>query len=303
MSDVLGDVPNPLPCRHQMQVIRQIQPTVGLLRDMDIQYPDILKQHSIEPQDYHGGLVFRSAIESIRGSYIASSTSGRERLVADILTAMKAQGSIFDFDQLSSRQRWDFEIFPDSDLSYLAVIEVKGGEGNSINISVRSRLVKEFGVWSHLDGSIQHHPSHGARSVVNRITNELSVRGKQVDMLFFRDILCGTRARPCPKYPGQEMTIGASTCPDIFLFPQWVPTLEDPEPPVHTLETLRLPKLLLDHFGIPPQEYEKHIWYVHMRLVQREDDVQKRLQRLTTIRYRGNDIARGRGKPFTPAEQ
>ena len=300
MSNLPGDVPNPLPCRHQMRVVQQIQPTVDLLRNMDSQHPDVLRQHLIDPQDYHSGLVFRSAVESIRGSYIASSTSGRERFVADVLSEMKSHGLIFDFDQLSSSQRWDFEVFPESDLSYLAVIEVKGGEGNSINISVRSRLVKEFGIWSHLDGSIQHHPSHGARSVVNRITNELSTRGKHVDMLFFRDILCGSRARPCPKYPGQETTIGAKTCPDIFLFPQRVPTLEDPEPPVHTIETLRLPKLLLNHFGVPKEEYEKHIWYVHMRLVRRENDPQNRLQRLTTIRYEGSDVVQGRGKPFLP---
>ena len=301
--DTASNTPDPLPCRHREEVIRQIQPTVELLKDMDKEHPDVLLSHSIEPQDYHGGLVFRSAIESIRGSYIASSTPSRERLVASLLAAMRDKKMIYDFDQLSSQRRWDFEVFPDPDEAYLAVIEVKGGEGNSLNISTRSRTVKEFGVWSHLDGSIQHSPSHGARLVVSRLTNELSARGKQVDMLFFRDMLCGTHARLCPKYPGQEDSIGLHTAPDIYLFPQRVPTLDDPEPPVHTLDTLRLPKLFLDHFGVSPPEYDRHVWEVHLRLIRRKNDEYGRLQRLISIWYQGAEVFSGRGRPFIPMEQ
>lgn len=292
-----------LPCRNQAEIIQQIEPTIALLRQMDTLHPDVLTEHSINPQDYHGGLVFRSAVESIRGSYIASSTPLRERFVGSILATMKVDGLIEAYDQLSSERRWDFEVFPSLEPPYLAVLEVKGGEGNSINISDRGRLVKEFGVWSHLDGSIQHQPSHGARLVVNRITNELSARGKQVDMLFFRDVLCGTRARPCPKYPGQESQIGAGTCPDIFLFPQRVPTTADPHPPVHTLDTLRLPTLFLAHFKIPPSEYDQHIWYVDLKLVPREKDPRQRLQRLITITHQGAMVHEGRGRPFAPREQ
>ncbi len=302
-ADFILGVPDPLPCRHQLQVIQQIKPTIDLLRTMDTQYPDVLRQHLIEPEDYHGGLVFRSAVESIRGSYIASSTPFREKYVADILGALRERGYIHDFDQLSSRERWDFEVFPDLDEAYTAVVEVKGGEGNSVNISVRSRTVKEFSVWSHLDGSIQHHPSHSARAIIGRITNELSARGKQVDVLYFKDVLCGTRARPCPKYPGREDTMGAMTAPDIYLFPQRVPTIDDPQPPVHTLDTVRLPKMLLDHFGIPPEEYSRHVWEVHLTLTRKEGDDQQRLQRLISVHYQGAEVFKGRGRPFRPVEQ
>lgn len=68
----------PLPCEHRLQTIDQIPRTVDLLRRMDELHPDVLKGHGIEPTDYHGGLVFRSAVESIRGSYAASSTTGRQ---------------------------------------------------------------------------------------------------------------------------------------------------------------------------------------------------------------------------------
>jgi hypothetical protein len=66
-----------LPCRHEEQITRQVEPTVALLNHMDDWHPDVLQQHSIEPADYKGSLVFRSAVESIRGTFIPSSTASR----------------------------------------------------------------------------------------------------------------------------------------------------------------------------------------------------------------------------------
>lgn len=67
-----------LPCKHIERVTNQVQPAIELLSNMDILHPDVLRQHAIQPEDYKKGLVFRSAIESIRGTFIASSTKGRE---------------------------------------------------------------------------------------------------------------------------------------------------------------------------------------------------------------------------------
>ena len=240
-----------LPCKHRSQVIDQVQPTINLLTNMDVMHPDILRQHEIEPSDYKQGLVFRSAIESIRGTFIASSTTGREGLVRDVLDNLVNRGYIIGFKQTGSRARYDFEIALEQDPDYFVALEVKGGEGNSINISERPIWAKEFGVWSHLDGAIVNQPSHGAHSVINRLTNEMVRRQKHVDVLFFKDILCGTRTRPCPKYPDHSDTIGLNTAPDIFLFPQQIPTLEDPEPPIHDLISIKLPNLILDLFDVP----------------------------------------------------
>src|SRR4051812_1121577 len=113
------DVSDPLPCRNQTHIIQQIQPTIRLLKNLDSEYPEVLRDHSIEPLDYHDGLVFRSAIESIRGSYIASSTPSRERFVESVLQKMKENELIHDFDKLTSRARWDFEIYLDKDEAHL----------------------------------------------------------------------------------------------------------------------------------------------------------------------------------------
>jgi hypothetical protein len=284
-----------LPCWHEKRVVEQVQPTINLLSNLDELHPDILLQHSIQPADYKGSLVFRSAVESIRGRFIASSTVGREALVRGVLEELLRQGLIADYKQSSSTGRYDFTIALQQNPDIFAAIEVKGGEGNSINISERPIWASEFAVWCHLDGAIVNQPAHGAHAIVNRLTNELVKRRKLVDVLFFKDILCGTSPRPCPKYPGSEATMGLRTAPDVFLFPQRVPTLEDPEPPVHTLDMLSLPRLILELFGIREEGLANHLWEVAVRLIVLEDG---RVRSATEVRHRGQIVSQSMSRPW-----
>lgn len=276
-----------LPCKHEDRITKQVQPTIDLLTNLDIWHPNVLLEHAIQPADYKTGLVFRSAVESIRGSFIASSVTGRQGLVGDVLENLYHRQVIAEYEQSSSEVRYDFTIGIQRTPDYFVALEVKGGEGNSINISERPIWAREFGVWSHLDGAIVNQPAHGAHSVINRVTNELVRRKKLVDVLFFKDMLCGTQTRPCPKYPGRECSIGLEAAPDVFLFPQRVPTLEEPEPSVHTLQTLRFPKLVLELFGVSAADFEKHVWEVHVKLEARPND---RLCRVVSVVHQGNVI-------------
>jgi len=284
-----------LPCKHEDRITQQVQPTVNLLTNIDVLHPDILLQHAIQPEDYKKGLVFRSAIESIRGAYIASSTTGHEGLVKDVLENFLQRSRISSYSQGRSRERYDFTVVLERNPDYFAAIEVKGGEGNSINISERPLWAKEFGVWCHLDGAIVNQPAHGAHSIVNPLTNELVRRHKLVDVLFFKDLLCGTRTRPCPKYPSNEDNIGLRTAPDIFLFPQRIPSLDDPEPPIHTLNSLRLPGLVLELFDVTPGEQGKHIWEVHVKVVQLPNND---LQRVVQVKYQDEVVDKSTSRPW-----
>lgn len=294
-----------LPCRNEKRVTDQVQPTIELLVKMDELHPDVLLQHGIQPIDYHGGLVFRSAIESIRGTFIASSRPSREALVNDVLENLAQRRSIQEFKHTGGSQRYDFEIALQTNI--FAAIEVKGGEGNSINISERPLWAKEFGIWSHLDGAIVNQPAHGAHAVVNRITNELVRRRKLVDVAFFKDILCGTRTRPCPKYPGREDKMGLQTAPDVFLLPQRQPIFSpnnpehhDPVPPVHTLDTLKLPALILDLFGVNEADRDKHVWQIHVEVEGLEDGRQRRI---TKIFHQGEIVSQTRSRAWTPRRE
>ena len=287
----------PLPCSHRRRVTEQVQPTVELLTDLDVLHPDVLREHAIEPSDYKSGLVFRSAVESIRGQFIASSVTGREGLVRDVLENLKQRKRIADYEQSGSRSRHDFTVMLERDPDYLAAVEVKGGEGNSINISERPLWAKEFAVWCHLDGAIVNQPAHGAHSIINRLTNELVRRRKQVDVLFFKDLLCGTQTRPCPKYPGREDEMGLKAAPDVFLFPQGIPSVENPAPPVHRLETLRLPHLVLQLFGVKPRDAAKHLWQVRVKVVEISGG---RLRRVVEVTHQGKKIDESTSRAWQP---
>lgn len=270
---------------------------IDLLINMDKSHPNLLLEHNIQPIDYRHGLVFRSAVESIRGTFIASSTTGREGLIGDVLENMLQKGIVVDYEQTGNSRRYDFVVIVENDPDYIAAIEVKGGEGNSINISERPLWAKEFCVWSHLDGAIVNQPGHGAHSIINRLTNELVRRHKLVDALFFKDILCGTRTRPCPKYTDRMETIGLNAAPDVFLFPQRVPTLEDPMPPIHSLETLKLPGKILDLFDVNPSAREEHLWEVHVGVERVSND---RIQRRVTILHKGEIVDESRSRAWRP---
>lgn len=157
-----------LPCKHLATVVAQVQPTIDLLSNLDELHPDVLRAHDIHPDDYRGSLVFRSAVESIRGSFAASSTRQREGAVERVLWQLQQLTLIDSYEKLSSRERHDFAVRITHDPDYLAAIEVKGGEGNSINISDRPIWAREFAIWSHLDGAIVNEPAHGAHSIVKR---------------------------------------------------------------------------------------------------------------------------------------
>ncbi len=284
-----------LPCKHEARVTEQVHPAVELLANMDVLHPDILLQHAIRPDDYKGGLVFRSAIESIRGTFIASSTAGREALVKDVLENLHQRGHIAEYEQSSSSRRYDFVIRIERDPNHFAALEVKGGEGNSINISERPLWCKEFAVWCHLDGAVVNQPAHGAHSIVNRLANDLVRRRKLVDVLFFKDLLCGTHTRPCPKYPDSKEEVGLKAAPDVFLFPQRIPSLADPEPPAHTLATLKLPRLVLELFGVQATTQSEHVWEVQVKVVQLAN---RSLQRIVQVRHQGQVIDESRSRPW-----
>lgn len=283
-----------LPCHHDQRIVAQVRPTIDLLTQLDTLHPDVLLQHSIEPSDYKSGLVFRSAIESIRGRFAALSTTGRQGLVASVLEELYRRSAIAGYELSSSSNRYDFTVSIERNPDYFAALEVKGGEGNSINISDRPLWAREFGVWSHLDGAIVNQPAHGAHSIVNCITNELVKRGKLVDVLFFKDILCGTSLRPCPKYPLEKQQ-NNSIAPDIFLFPQRVPTIDDPEPPVHTLDTLKLPRLMLDLFDVSPTIRDRHLWFVSVKIIKQQEG---KFLRIVEVQHEGKTIDSSVSRPW-----
>lgn len=275
-----------LPCQNDPEATAQVSPAIDLLRNLDSKHPDVLKTHGLEPADYHSKLVFRSAVESIRGTYIASSLTQRQGLVATALETMKQMNLIAEYQPQGSAQRFDFQVMLTSQPKEMVAVEVKGGEGNSINISERPLWANEFVLWCHLDGAIVNQPSHGAAAIIfNRIENEMVKRGKHVDVLVFKDARCNTPLRPCPKYLGKQPPTSLGVAPDIFLMPEVIPSEDNPEPKPHDLNTTQLPARILTAHGVAPKDFEEHIWRVNIALTKNSrGDV----LRETKVYHKGN---------------
>src|SRR4051794_35259746 len=95
-----------LPCTNSPTAVAQIQPTIDLINELDKRHPDVLSSAGIDPQLYHGGMVLRSAIETIRGQQAARQTAPREAFVATILGQMHVAGLLQSFEQTASGVRW-----------------------------------------------------------------------------------------------------------------------------------------------------------------------------------------------------
>lgn len=202
---------------------------------------------------------------------------------------------ISKYEGTGTKVRYDFSVQVSKNPDYFAALEVKGGEGNSINISDRPLWAKEFGVWCHLDGAIVNQPSDGVHSIVNRLTNEMVRRGKLVDVLFVKDVLCGTRTRPCPKYGSKGSKTGLLTAPDVFLFPRRIPSVNDPEPPVHTLDTLKLPGLILDLFQVGASARREHVWEVRVKVVELPKNL---LQRMVEVWHHREKVSESKSRTW-----
>jgi len=88
------------------------------------------------------------------------------------------------------------------------------------------------------------------------------------------------------------------TAPDVFLLPKRVPSLEDRNPPVHTLESLQLPKRILDLFSVKAEEYAEHIWQVEVEM---EEVSRGRVRRLVRVHHKGEVVDESKSRAWSVA--
>jgi hypothetical protein len=114
---------------------------------------------------------------------------------------------------------------------------------------------------------------------------EITLRQAQGD--FSLDAKLRSYFGTTPKYSGQEDKIGFLAALDVFLFPQRIPSLDDPEPPIHTLDTLKLPRLILELFDVGVTARNEHIWEVRVKVLKLADG---RYQREVQVWHQGRVV-------------
>ncbi|MBM3332530.1 hypothetical protein FJY68_11905 [candidate division WOR-3 bacterium] len=275
-----------LACKHPDQLMVQIEPTKALLANLDKSHPDILRAEGIVPADYHGSMVFRSAIESIRGTF-AATTTPRAQFTNAILARMKEAGLLKDWQPIGGRGRCDYSlVLPKGRGDWHVAVESKGGEGNSFNIGDRPNWANEYIIWGHLDGAIVNQPDYGASAnLFTRLSAEIVANGKTVDAYVVWDRFCGTSIRPCPKMPGNG--IGKIPPPCVFLLPRGIPTADEPRPRLARLDEVRFIKALLDMFGLKEAVWDVHVKRVGIEVYRKDSTEYRSVPMRRVIVYQG----------------
>jgi len=252
---------NSVQCRHQLDSAK-IAALVKLLKDLPAAAPTLLKQEGIKPKEYK--LIFRSAIESIRGVFSATGQE-KKKFLSAILGRMKTVGAIKDWAFIGSANRQDYKVALKN--GRLVAIEAKGcPDGNNMTIWERPTWAQEFIVWSQCPDSLQHNPGHGIWSGIStRLVPKMVVEKQPIDAFVFYDGRCGSAQRKCPKKFGINDGLRSSATdipsvgdgkwmppPTIYLFPKTIPhPVSNKNPAIHDLVSCQFADALLKTFNVP----------------------------------------------------
>ena len=232
---------------------------------------DALDQRALTREQYD--LLLPSAVASLTGTARANAQRPRENFVRRILEQLREAGNLEDVEDMThvAGRRFDFRARTSG--KRVVVIEVKGGEGNSVTLGDRPPGCDEFVVWCHLTGSLQKQPAEQARAIIGRLVKVMvneSEQSKRYDVLVIWDTFCGTSIRQCPEADKRVV-------PCFFLFPQLQPTIAQPHPTLHTLETTDFPRMILGHLAIPKSKWPLHAWQVEVELLRPEAAWKRRI--------------------------
>lgn len=270
-----------LPCRHQLDN-DMVERLKELLIHLPRYAPELFEDHRLDATTYP--LLFRTAVESIRGSYSAS-TSAKQQFTEKILDHLVQTGQIKNWEFVGTERRQDYRVTMDD--GYVISIEAKGcGDGNNMTIWDRPAWADEFVIWSQCPDSLKHDPGRGVWSALaTRIIPDTIARQTVVDLFMFFDGRCGSALRRCPKefgiygslrseatdIPSQDGRDWLSP-PSLYLLPRTVPhPVTNPRPALHTLGSCRFATALLSGFGVPTDRHHEFANWVKVEMEQRSD--------------------------------
>ncbi len=272
-----------LPCRHSLDPTK-LDRAKTLLVQLASNNPSILTSAGISTDEWQP--LLRMAVESMRGTF-AASVGEKRRFTEAVLSHMQEVRVIAQWEFVGTRKRQDYRV---SLLNGRQVaVESKGcGDGNNTGIWDRPRWAEEFVLWSQCPESLQHQPGDGVWSALaTRIFPKVIFERVVVDCFIFFDGRCGSAIRRCPKNPayGVEGNLRAASTeilgqdqrpwlppPCLYLLPRSVPEpVENPQPPLHTLETCQFAAALLRAFNVPLEEASANAHWAQVNTQNRAD--------------------------------
>ena len=238
-----------VPCEKDAALRQRIENLVEALNTQ----AHTLGVHGLSEQEFYDSGLYRGAIESIRGTFVAS-MRGKRDFVSHVLNWMQDQGAIKEWFSAGESNRHDYTV--EMHTGTTTVIELKGClDGNNTTIYERPPHANEFLLWSvcHNAGA---DPRHNVWSGIHtRLSADIISRNQQVDGLIVWDMACGTAGRPCPKLaadPSRATDVGPYTLPPpcLYLFAATVPSpRNNPSPVPQAIEQVEFLHALHKAFG------------------------------------------------------
>lgn len=270
-----------LPCRHA-EIRESVDRVKGILQELPVLAPDLLSSRGVAPDDYPA--LLSAAVESLRGTASATTTD-KSRFIRAVLDYAKSRDLIkgHTFTGAGARQDHRVELLDGT----LVAVEAKGcPDGNNMNIWDRPGWAQEFIVWSQCPESLVNQPGRGVWSGLGtRLLPKVAAERHVVDAMIFFDGRCGSNERRCPKAYGVTGPLRTNATgipsqddkerswlppPCIYLLPKSPPHIaNNPRPSLHTLESCKFAKMLLDLFNVPEPEQAS---YVHQASIEASAD-------------------------------
>ncbi len=299
-----------MPCRHNFPADR-VEETKSLLFDLPNRAPELFEATDVPVAEWP--VYLRAAVESLRGSW-AASTTDKYRFLEAIFEYGVTREVFESWEEVTAQGRNDFRVILTDGTA--VSIEAKGcPDGNNTAIWDRPAWADEFVVWCQCPDSFTLQPGVGIWSgIATRLASKCVAEGVMVDAMIFFDARCGTPVRPCPKDFGvtgalrSAATTNASQRdkpnwmppPCIYLFPQSLPSPgRNQNPIVHSPSSLHFCRAILDLFQVPRAAQSE---YVHDAVIgARANDSGTEIRVAITSRSwpdRTSHVYRGAWKPL-----
>lgn len=220
-----------------------------LIRNLPERHPGIFEDEPISAGDYQREL--KDAIFSLGGVLRQVHGADNEDTVQNVFLEPAQERELLNFTDQRGGERIDFKGRLDDGTTF--AMDVKGGEGQSIGHLLVPTNTEFLTVWSERNARNTKSPAARLNEVINRIVRWGFNQDEDVAIMVIRDPPAGAR------------TDEGEVIPDIVIFPEHFPTLEETHPPMRDLNDIRfaeiLYKTLIGESDLQSDIVQKHVWF------------------------------------------
>lgn len=250
--------------------------TKRLIRNLPREHPEVFEDIPIDPADYEA--IFETAIHSIDGDIKANRGTENEDMVKKLFLDPASKKGYLTYDDQRSDERVDFKGRLTNGQAW--AMDVKGGEGQSISHLLVPSNTELLVVWSHRKSDNTTAPDSRLNEVINRMVRWGFNQDENPALMVIYDPPAGAR------------TDDGKVIPDVVVLPEYLPSPENPTPPMRDPTGMEFLRILYDvtigDDDLESDDIQKHIWFHELRM---DDPDSGRVQKEIYNSYFGRDVS------------